>query len=84
MVVNQPLGFRSYSENHDLYITVAGGSIGGQAGAIRHGINFGAFIASDEALNLLFVKLVSFTRDAREVERKKLGLRKARKRSSIL
>ncbi len=58
MVVNQPLELLEATEKYDLYITVAGGGIGGQAGAIRHGITR-ALIASDETLNLLFVKLVS-------------------------
>ena len=64
---------------YDLYITVKGGGISGQAGAIRHGITR-ALIELDEA-NKPALKAAGFvTRDSRQVERKKLGLRKARKR----
>ena len=70
-------------EKYDLYITVAGGGIGGQAGAIRHGITR-ALIASDETLKPALRQAGFVTRDAREVERKKLGLRKARKRPQFL
>ena len=77
MVVNQPLELLEATEKYDLYITVAGGGIGGQAGAIRHGITR-ALIASDETLKPALRQAGFVTRDAREVERKKLGLRKAR------
>ncbi len=66
-------------QEYDLYITVKGGGIGGQAGAIRHGITR-ALIASDETLKPALRQAGFVTRDSREVERKKLGLRKARKR----
>ncbi|PWF33372.1 30S ribosomal protein S9, partial [Yersinia pestis] len=79
MVVNQPLELLEATDKYDLYITVAGGGIGGQAGAIRHGITR-ALIASDETLKPALRQAGFVTRDAREVERKKLGLRKARKR----
>jgi small subunit ribosomal protein S9 len=78
MVVRQPLELLEVTEKYDLYITVGGG-IGGQAGAIRHGITR-ALIASDETLKPALRQAGFVTRDAREVERKKLGLRKARKR----
>ena len=79
MVVRQPLELLEVTEKYDLYISVAGGGIGGQAGAIRHGITR-ALIASDETLKPALRQAGFVTRDAREVERKKLGLRKARKR----
>src|SRR5690606_28340942 len=76
MVVNQPLELLEATEKYDLYITVAGGGIGGQAGAIRHCITR-ALIASDETLKPALRQAGFVTRDAREVEGKKLGLRKA-------
>lgn len=79
MVVRQPLELLDVTGNYDLYITVTGGGASGQAGAIRHGITR-ALIEADEA-NKPALRAAGFvTRDAREVERKKLGLRKARKR----
>lgn len=78
MVVRQPLELLEATEKYDLYITVKGGGIGGQAGAIRHGITR-ALIAADETLKPVLRQAGFVTRDAREVERKKLGLRKARK-----
>lgn len=79
MVVRQPLELLDVANKYDFYITVKGGGIGGQAGAIRHGITR-ALIASDEELKPTLRQAGFVTRDAREVERKKLGLRKARKR----
>ena len=79
MIVRQPLELLEVTEKFDLYITVAGGGICGQAGAIRHGITR-ALIAADENLKPALRQAGFVTRDAREVERKKLGLRKARKR----
>ena len=79
MVVRQPLELIDAVNKYDLYITVKGGGIGGQAGAIRHGITR-ALIAADETLKPSLRQAGFVTRDAREVERKKLGLRKARKR----
>jgi small subunit ribosomal protein S9 len=67
------------AEKYDIYVTVKGGGIGGQAGAIRHGITR-ALIAADETLKPALRQAGFVTRDAREVERKKIGLRKARKR----
>ncbi len=79
MVVRQPLELLNVADNYDIYITVKGGGINGQAGAIRHGITR-ALIELDET-NKPELRTAGFvTRDAREVERKKLGLRKARKR----
>lgn len=79
MVVRQPLELLNVANDYDLYITVAGGGINGQAGAIRHGITR-ALIEADESLKSDLRAAGFVTRDAREVERKKLGLRKARKR----
>lgn len=79
MVVRQPLELISGADKYDIYVTVKGGGIGGQAGAIRHGITR-ALIESDDTLKSSLRQAGFVTRDAREVERKKLGLRKARKR----
>jgi len=79
MVVRQPLELAEMVDKLDVSVTVKGGGIGGQAGAIRHGITR-ALIEYDEALRSPLRKAGWVTRDAREVERKKVGLRKARKR----
>ncbi len=79
MVVRQPLELLDVANSYDLYITVTGGGINGQAGAIRHGITR-ALIEADETVKPALRAAGFVTRDAREVERKKLGLRKARKR----
>ena len=79
MVVRQPLELTETTEKFDVYVTVLGGGISGQAGAIRHGITR-ALIEYDETLRSALRKAGFVTRDAREVERKKVGLRKARKR----
>ncbi|MBE0440796.1 MAG: 30S ribosomal protein S9 [Psychrobacter sp.] len=79
MVVRQPLELLDSVNAYDLYVTVAGGGISGQAGAIRHGITR-ALIEADEALKPALKAAGFVTRDSRQVERKKLGLRKARKR----
>lgn len=79
MVVRQPLELLDVATSYDLYITVTGGGASGQAGAIRHGITR-ALIDSDETLKPALKAAGFVTRDAREVERKKLGLRKARRR----
>ena len=79
MVVRQPLELVEMTEKFDLFITVAGGGVSGQAGAIRHGITR-ALMDYDESLRPALRKAGFVTRDAREVERKKVGLRKARKR----
>ena len=77
MVVRQPLELVDMVEKLDLYITVKGGGISGQAGAIRHGITRALM---DESLRSELRKAGFVTRDARQVERKKVGLRKARRR----
>ncbi|KEQ17457.1 30S ribosomal protein S9 [Endozoicomonas numazuensis] len=79
MVVRQPLELTELLEKFDIKITVAGGGGSGQAGAIRHGITR-ALMQYDETLRPTLRKAGYVTRDAREVERKKVGLRKARKR----
>ncbi len=79
MVVRQPLELVEMVDKFDVKITVKGGGIGGQAGAIRHGITR-ALMEYDETLRSPLRKAGWVTRDAREVERKKVGLRKARKR----
>jgi small subunit ribosomal protein S9 len=78
MIVRQPLELVEMMSNIDLKVTVSGGGISGQAGAIRHGITR-ALISYDETLRSPLRKAGFVTRDAREVERKKVGLRKARR-----
>jgi small subunit ribosomal protein S9 len=79
MVVRQPLELVDMIEKFDVVITVEGGGASGQAGAIRHGITR-ALVEYDENLKGDLRRAGYVTRDAREVERKKVGLRKARKR----
>ncbi len=79
MVVRQPLEVAEMTDKLDLMITVRGGGNSGQAGAIRHGIAR-ALVDYDEAFRVPMRAAGFLTRDAREVERKKVGLRKARKR----
>ena len=79
MVVRQPLELVDMVEKFDVTITVEGGGASGQAGAIRHGITR-ALVEYDENLKGDLRRAGYVTRDAREVERKKVGLRKARKR----
>jgi len=78
MVVRQPLEQTDLTSNFDITVSVTGGGTTGQAGAIRHGLTR-ALIAYDEALRSPLRKAGFVTRDAREVERKKVGLRKARR-----
>ena len=79
MVVRQPLEKLEMTDQFDINCTVEGGGISGQAGAIRHGITR-ALMEYDESLRGSLRGAGYVTRDAREVERKKVGLRKARKR----
>lgn len=79
MVVRQPLQVADLTDKFDIKVVVAGGGNTGQAGAIRHGITR-ALIKYDESLRSSLRKAGYVTRDAREVERKKVGLHKARKR----
>jgi small subunit ribosomal protein S9 len=82
MVVRQPLELTEMLEKFDLYITVKGGGTTGQAGAIRHGITR-ALMEFDESLRPTLRKAGFVTRDARRVERKKVGLKKARKKTQF-
>ncbi|GAA0294127.1 30S ribosomal protein S9 [Psychrosphaera haliotis] len=82
MVVRQPLELVELLEKFDLYITVTGGGTTGQAGAIRHGITR-ALMAYDESLRPSLRQAGFVTRDARRVERKKVGLKKARKKTQF-
>ncbi|MEX2468693.1 MAG: 30S ribosomal protein S9 [Pseudohongiellaceae bacterium] len=79
MIVRQPLELVEMVDKFDIKVTVRGGGSFGQAGAIRHGITR-ALMDYDEELKPTLRKAGFVTRDAREVERKKVGLRKARKK----
>ena len=78
MIVRQPLQLTETSEKFDVMVTVEGGGITGQAGAIRLGIAR-ALVEYDDTLKSPLRKAGFMTRDAREVERKKVGLHKARR-----
>ena len=78
MIVRQPLDVVEMNDKFDINVKVTGGGNSGQAGAIRHGITR-ALIEYDETLRKDLRKAGFVTRDAREVERKKVGLRKARR-----
>ncbi|WP_028357139.1 30S ribosomal protein S9 [Brackiella oedipodis] len=82
MVVRQPLELTKHSEDFDIQVNVHGGGESGQAGAVRHGITR-ALIDYDASLKPELSKAGYVTRDAREVERKKVGLRKARRRKQF-
>ncbi|MGO1691984.1 MAG: 30S ribosomal protein S9 [Marinobacter sp.] len=79
MIVRQPLVVAESADRFDINITVKGGGSSGQAGAIRHGLTR-ALMDYDETLRPAMRSAGYVTRDARAVERKKVGLRKARKR----
>jgi small subunit ribosomal protein S9 len=79
MIVRQPLELLEVVDKFDINVSVSGGGSFGQAGAIRHGVTR-ALIEYDEANRPALRKAGFVTRDSREVERKKVGLRKARKR----
>jgi len=79
MMVRQPLELLEVVDQFDFNITVSGGGITGQAGAIRHGMTR-ALIEFDDSYRKPLRQAGFVTRDAREVERKKIGLHKARKR----
>ena len=78
MIVRQPLELTKMTDKFDISVTVEGGGITGQAGAIRLGISR-ALVEYDETLKSELRKAGFMTRDAREVERKKVGLHKARR-----
>ena len=79
MIIRQPLEVADVADRFDIRVTVKGGGASGQAGAIRHGVAR-ALVEYDETLRPDLRRAGFITRDAREVERKKVGLRKARKR----
>jgi small subunit ribosomal protein S9 len=79
MIVRQPLELSNHTATFDIAVNVSGGGESGQAGAVRHGITR-ALINYDAALKPALKKAGLVTRDAREVERKKVGLHKARRR----
>jgi small subunit ribosomal protein S9 len=82
MVVRQPLELTEMIGKFDIMVNVCGGGESGQAGAVRHGITR-ALIDYDANLKPTLSKAGLVTRDAREVERKKVGLRKARRRKQF-
>lgn len=82
MIVRQPLVLTDNLVRFDISVNVDGGGESGQAGAVRHGITR-ALIDYDSALKPVLKKAGLVTRDAREVERKKVGLRKARRRKQF-
>jgi small subunit ribosomal protein S9 len=82
MIVRQPLELTNHKETFDIMVNVTGGGENGQAGAIRHGISR-ALVDYDANLKSPLRKAGLITRDAREVERKKVGLRGARRRKQF-
>jgi small subunit ribosomal protein S9 len=82
MIVRQPLELTNHLETFDIMVNVHGGGESGQAGAARHGITR-ALIDYDATLKPALSKAGLVTRDAREVERKKVGLHKARRRKQF-
>jgi small subunit ribosomal protein S9 len=82
MVVRQPLTITDTLAKFDIMVNVTGGGESGQAGAVRHGITR-ALIDYDSSLKTALKQAGLVTRDAREVERKKVGLRKARRRKQF-
>jgi len=82
MIVRQPLELANHIATFDILVNVQGGGESGQAGAVRHGITR-ALITYDMALKGVLKKAGLVTRDAREVERKKVGLHKARRRKQF-
>jgi small subunit ribosomal protein S9 len=82
MIVRQPLQLTENTARFDISVNVDGGGESGQAGAVRHGITR-ALIDYDATLKPVLKKAGLVTRDAREVERKKVGLRKARRRKQF-
>ncbi len=82
MIVRQPLQVTNHLVTFDIMVNVQGGGESGQAGAVRHGITR-ALIDYDATLKPILSKAGLVTRDAREVERKKVGLHKARRRKQF-
>ena len=82
MIIRQPLVLTEFTEKFDIMVNVHGGGESGQAGAVRHGITR-ALIDYDAGLKPVLSHAGLVTRDAREVERKKVGFRKARRRKQV-
>ena len=82
MIARQPLILTNHAETFDIKVNVSGGGETGQAGAVRHGVTR-ALIDYDNTLKPSLSKAGFVTRDAREVERKKVGLRGARRRKQF-
>ena len=78
MILQQPLGIANRNEQYDITVTVAGGGLSGQAGAVRHGVSK-ALTYYEPTLRGVLKKAGFLTRDSRVVERKKYGKRKARR-----
>ena len=82
MIARQPLELTNHKDTFDVMVNVSGGGESGQAGAVRHGITR-ALIDYDATLKPVLSNAGLVTRDAREVERKKVGFRKARRRKQF-
>ncbi|MGI6262776.1 MAG: 30S ribosomal protein S9 [Succiniclasticum sp.] len=82
LVVNQPLELTKTKDKYDVLVNVVGGGVSGQAGAIRHGISR-ALVKVDAEFRPVLKKAGLMTRDPREKERRKYGLKKARKASQF-
>ncbi len=82
MILRQPLELTENTASFDIMVNVIGGGESGQAGAVRHGITR-ALVDFDPSLKSALSKAGFVTRDAREVERKKVGFRKARRRKQF-
>lgn len=82
MIVRQPLELVNQLDGFDIKVNVVGGGESGQAGAVRHGITR-ALVEYDATLKSALSKAGFITRDSREVERKKVGLHKARRRKQF-
>ena len=82
LIINQPFGVTNTIGKFDIVANVSGGGISGQAGAIRHGVAR-ALLLADESYRVLLKKSGFLTRDPRMKERKKYGLKKARKASQF-
>lgn len=82
MILRQPLALTNNESSFDIMVNVVGGGESGQAGAVRHGITR-ALIDYDAALKPVLSQAGYVTRDAREVERKKVGLHSARRRKQF-
>lgn len=83
LIVRQPLVATSTGEQFDIICKVIGGGLSGQAGAIRHGLSRALVKADEEAFKAILKKAGFLTRDSRMKERKKYGLKKARKASQF-